>query len=801
MDQAITESGVAHHEITVTGSQTQGFIILAKKGAEAGTDPNWTHWKYGPEGNATSKDEKAGPPTHVKWVSGDEWMPEIGPSSKPGWRFWKGKAVYHWNGGAPRPGPSGKVNHLVMRDANNGHLKWTKEDLIDPDGWLNYIYINDKIYYYPKPPKCQNCHKMHHPEKELAAINEEGEEILHWNLPDKFKPDYSLMKSGKGVYTDLMIVNDKMIVTMGNNIIALNPEKSNEILWSVTLPQTHWPIGTIASAEENKVFFIVSDMKRHFPGASRWIGSIGHVDVRALNLDDGSEVWRMDKWGEAATDSLYGIGQLVYDNGKLFVFHANGGSLSADQRFYTLMKDGSTKKGDPYTAMYGAIDTKTGNPLWMRNWGLEYPYYANDGTGPKKMRPRSNNALIWNDMFIEYRNGAYTEYEPSSGKWKQIARDTDVIGQRLGIPKGAYNPSGNNRCARATASVNYLLGGYVVWYDKQHNYDFKPVRRSACAAQVYPVNGMTYYSPSGCQCYNMVNSKSIGLNPGANTKVKDGSHGGRGFIALGNLGTHKIIASDWRLDQTAKITEGNTAKRYPTSIRVLKKPGAKLGPILSDWPENRMTKNRTLAKKSGWDQYSAYGYQFQSMGSMMQVQVKQSGQVLDHIVMGGRLAVPPVVQGNRVYLGSKDGYVYAYDLSQKKLAWKFLAAPNDKRIVYASQLESHWPVNQLGIKNGRLFLAAGRHTEVAGLFAYELDLESGDMLKQDLIGGKGWSAFGKSTSLFEYAKNETRHFTQHIAKEANTQVDLYRLDGKRVQEKNKPAPKFKKVNNISLRAR
>ena len=86
----------------------------------------------------------------------------------------------------------------------------------------------------------------------------------------------------------------------------------------------------------------------------------------------------------------------------------------------------------------------------------------------------------------------------------------------------------------------------------------------------------------------------------------------------------------------------------------------------------------------------------------------------------------------RIWLisGSKDGYVYAYHLKRKEIAWKFLAAPTDERILYASQLESHWPVGNLKIADNKVKVIAGRHEVTGGYFIYELDPRSGETFKK-----------------------------------------------------------------------
>ena len=122
----LQKAGIKNAQIS--GSGESGFTILAKKSQEAGTD-EWTHFKYSPEGTAVSKDEKVAPPTHAKWISGDETIPRIGFSTRPGIRIHNGKVLYaNWW----KPNQTSKkdgTNELTLRDAYNGTLLWKKRTM------------------------------------------------------------------------------------------------------------------------------------------------------------------------------------------------------------------------------------------------------------------------------------------------------------------------------------------------------------------------------------------------------------------------------------------------------------------------------------------------------------------------------------------------------------------------------------------------------------------------------------------------------------------------------------------------
>jgi hypothetical protein len=78
------------------------------------------------------------------------------------------------------------------------------------------------------------------------------------------------------------------------------------------------------------------------------------------------------------------------------------------------------------------------------------------------------------------------------------------------------------------------------------------------------------------------------------------------------------------------------------------------------------------------------------------------------------------------------GRVYTYDLSinldDGSLAWRFLAAPADRRHVVFGQVESAWPVFNVALHEGRAYFVAGRHAALdGGLYIYCVDPANGSV--------------------------------------------------------------------------
>jgi len=97
---------------------------------------------------------------------------------------------------------------------------------------------------------------------------------------------------------------------------------------------------------------------------------------------------------------------------------------------------------------------------------------------------------------------------------------------------------------------------------------------------------------------------------------------------------------------------------------------------------------------------------------------------------GGRIDSPPTAWRGYVLFGCRDGRVYCLRASDGALAWRFNAAPEDRRIVAFGQIESSWPVSgSVLVAGGTAYLVAGRTSMLdSGVYAYSLDVATGKVL-------------------------------------------------------------------------
>jgi hypothetical protein len=102
---------------------------------------------------------------------------------------------------------------------------------------------------------------------------------------------------------------------------------------------------------------------------------------------------------------------------------------------------------------------------------------------------------------------------------------------------------------------------------------------------------------------------------------------------------------------------------------------------------------------------------------------------------GGRVDSPPTIWEGRVLFGSADGWVYCLRASDGALAWRFRAAPADRRIVSYGQVESAWPVpGSVLVHQGVAYCAAGRSSYLnGGIRLVRLDAKTGRELSETVI--------------------------------------------------------------------
>ena len=87
--------------------------------------------------------------------------------------------------------------------------------------------------------------------------------------------------------------------------------------------------------------------------------------------------------------------------------------------------------------------------------------------------------------------------------------------------------------------------------------------------------------------------------------------------------------------------------------------------------------------------------------------------------------MPPALWEGRAFVGSGDGWVYAFEAATGRLLWRFRAAPAERLIPVYGTLMSNWPVAAGVLVNDATVYVAAGIANYDGTYLYALDARTG----------------------------------------------------------------------------
>ncbi len=269
------------------------------------------------------------------------------------------------------------------------------------------------------------------------------------------------------------------------------------------------------------------------------------------------------------------------------------------------------------------------------------------------------------------------------------------IGAKMSYGGDVLAKTPNRRaCTRATGSIDsifYRTPGGTVRYDtiKDTAQHIAPMR-PPCQDGVVISNGLLYWGPWMCGC-------QLSLY---------------GHIAL--------------------TSAGDTLEKAEPSTRLELKPkaGAALVNFDSrpgDWPTLRGDNARSQATRVALPKQASRAWSFTPDSAVMPTAPVAAGNLVFYadragvvraLDMGGKLKwkaytggpvyFPPAVEDGRLFVGSADGRVHAFEAATGKPLWRFRVAPGDRLISVFGKLISTWPVSGgVVVEQGVVYAAAG----------------------------------------------------------------------------------------------
>jgi hypothetical protein len=246
--------------------------------------------------------------------------------------------------------------------------------------------------------------------------------------------------------------------------------------------------------------------------------------------------------------------------------------------------------------------------------------------------------------------------------------------------------------------------------------------RGSCYFGVLPANGLLYVPPHNCACY--IRAKLSG------------------FVAL------KSRPSSAKARQ---IPEDQRLQRGPAYGQTLSKITE---PTVEDWPTYRHDAGRSGKATTRVGSDVVLGWRKELGGNLTSPVIAdgrvflastnkhvlyalhaETGELLWQCSFEARIDSPPTVYEGLVLAGCRDGSVTALKATDGTLAWRFLAAPEQRMIVSRGQLESVWPVHgSVLVVEGTVYFAAGKSSYLdGGLRLYGLEPHTGRKVVETVL--------------------------------------------------------------------
>ncbi len=665
----------------------------------------WTHYLYDSGNNAVSGDLVVGPPRHLQWQGSPRWsrhhdhMASVNAMVSSG-----GRMFYVIDEGSRASVLHPPKWHIVARDAFNGVVLW-KRPLVNwhphlwplksgPANLPRRLVAKDNVVYVPMGV-----------DEPLVAIDAAtGAKLLEYDGT---------------VGTEELILSDSVLFVLVNEL----PYHFQDDKY---IGEGKYPDSRVSRFPR---------MDRNWGGvqASSWLES--RRAIKAFDSATGRALWQRSGNVVPLTLAADSERTYYYDGEKILALDRADGKVlwsSNEVPTWSAMQSWFA----PTLVVYGGKVLFAGG----ENIKLTYMGYP-EGSGEDTMFAFSakTGKQLWK---ADHPNGGYNSPEDlliaDSRVWTGSTGDSKsdgiLKGHDLGsgritkeLPPTVETKWFHHRCYRAKGTEKYLLMSRtgIEFLDLQTK-EWTPNHwvRGGCLYGVMPANGLIYTPPHDCPCY--IEAKQYGFNALAPTsesrrtipKLTDNERLEKGpaYGKISNI-KYKISNRDvWPTYRGDSARSGHTATAVPESLRRLWK--RRIGGSLTS-PVNADGKIFVAER----DRHVLHAID------------ENSGRTAWQYTAGGRIDSPPTIYKGSVLFGCADGYVYCLRSQDGRLAWRFLAAPADRRTVAFEQLESVWPLSgSVLIQDDVLYCVAGRSMFIdGGLRMYRLEPLTGRKLGETVM--------------------------------------------------------------------
>ncbi len=637
----------------------------------------WTHYLYDSTGNAVANDSVVGPPRRVQWVGSPKWARHHDHMASMSALVSTGDRIFYiFDEGSTASIQLPPKWFLIARDAFNGTILWKRPI----PKWYTHLYpLKSGPAQLPRRLVAvdDTVYVTLGLEAPLAALDAATGEIVR-----TYKDSES---------TEEVITSDGVLFLLVNE----NPSEREEFksedayCWNEKARAARdWPW----DEKKRQIVAVQADTgkalwRKEYPVVPLSLAadqkSVFFHDgekVVCLNRKNGDENWASEPVKRRSPiPTCFAPTLVVYKDVVLF----SGGDRSMS-----------------------SLSAGTGEVLWTS----KHPRSGHNS--PEDLLVV--DGLVWAGAIANGKNsGVFTGRDLHTGEVKnEFPPDVKVYWF-------------HHRCYRSKAADKYLIPSRtgIEFIDVQEkHWDINHWVRGGCLYGVMPCNGMVYAAPHSCACY--VESKLNGfcaLAPESETRqdVKPASDDDRlergpAYEQISNQKAEN--PDDWPTYRHDSSRSGFTKTSVPADLKRSWK--TKLGGKLS----SAVLANGKVFVASV-NTHTVYALD------------ENSGDILWSYTAGGRVDSPPTIYQGRVLFGSADGWVYCLRESDGELAWRFRAAPEERRVMAFEQLESVWPVHgSVLIQDDVIYCVAGRSMFLdGGMHLVRLDPKTGSKLSETVL--------------------------------------------------------------------
>ncbi len=666
----------------------------------------WTHFLHGADNNAVARDTVVGPPKRYQWISGPRWARGHDHLSSLSAMVSSKGRLFCIIDEAPAASVAFDAQwRLVARDAFSGVLLWKRT--IEP--WEGHfrpfrtgpaalarrlVAVGDRVYVtlgYGKPitildaatgatiRECEqtaSAMEIAFHEGVLFAVVGDREPF---ELEDTGRLAFKLIGTGKtsgAPEKHWKIWREKAPL---KHLVAVDAE-TGKLLWKKDDPDTQEIMPTAMAVSGRRVF--IQNEKA----------------MVALDAATGNELWRaerpvnLDAPGSSAPTLVASAGVVICADREVGEAPRQKDEQGRSVQWHMYPHTAHSRGGEAI-----AYDAATGKRLWSV-------------TSVENFRAPADVFVTDNMAFIRSNTpGLAAGIDLRTGEVKHLPPKKSPI----------RDPGTHWRCYRNKATEKYLVlcQRWTEFYDIASGVQtVSSFVRGSCQYGQMPCNGLLYAPHHSCACsIESTLSSFNALAPNANPTAEELPQAirlekGPAYGAILPLPSSDATAEDWptyRHDAVRSGVAKTTVGAKPAVAWETKLSGRLTAPVVAEG----------MLITAAPEDHAVHALD------------AESGEPMWSFTAGGSVDSPPTIHRGTAIFGCADGSIYCLRATDGQLAWRYRAAPIDRRIVAYGKVESVWPLHgSVLVQRGTVYAVAGRTTHMDGLSFHALDAMTGKPL-------------------------------------------------------------------------